>query len=256
MIMPHMNRALFLACTRRKVPGAKPLPAVQRYDGPCFRVLRRYLRCKPDAGLRVWAISARFGLISAATPIPAYDAPMTSRRAEELRSAVLAKFLEGHRRHPFDEAFACLGKNYAQAMSDCWQHVREGAEVFLASGGIGGQSSQLRTWLGRSNEFGAMQPARRSADGAAILGVAINMDAKLIIDLARRKRAEDPKGASRFQTWFVPVGRHRVAPKWLVHVLTGLPVSRFRAADARRVLTQLGLPVLPVWQKTPTLTHV
>jgi len=73
------------------------------------------------------------------------------------------------------------------------------------------------------------------------LGTAVHFTRAEVLRRARRELTRDPVGARRFETWYVPVGRHRVAPKWLVSLLFDKPVSRFRTADARRVLLQLGI---------------
>jgi len=39
-----MGRLLFIACSQRKNPAEGVLPALDRYDGPAFGVLRKYLR--------------------------------------------------------------------------------------------------------------------------------------------------------------------------------------------------------------------
>jgi hypothetical protein len=44
----------------------------------------------------------------------------------------------------------------------------------------------------------------------------------------------------------VEVDSKRVAPKWLVKVLTELPVSAFTTGEARRVLHCLGIQLLQV----------
>lgn len=85
-----MQRLLILACSQRKRPEASPLPAIERYDGPAFRVLRRYCRLIQDSGLIVYVVSAEFGLISAEKTIPTYDRRMTSERAEDLRPFIAA----------------------------------------------------------------------------------------------------------------------------------------------------------------------
>ena len=36
-----MTRLLIVACSRAKRPDAGSLPAIDRYDGPAFRLLRR-----------------------------------------------------------------------------------------------------------------------------------------------------------------------------------------------------------------------
>jgi hypothetical protein len=59
--------------------------------------------------------------------------------------------------------------------------------------------------------------------------------------VARKALLGEPAAARRFETWYVAVGYERVAPKWLVSLLFDKPVSRFRTADARRVLQRLGV---------------
>ena len=41
------DRMLILACSRRKRPDEGLLPAIERYDGPALRVVRRFLREMP-----------------------------------------------------------------------------------------------------------------------------------------------------------------------------------------------------------------
>src|SRR5882672_5914224 len=57
MLKGPMDRALVLACSQRKNPHASLMPAIDRYDGPAFRVLHRYLREKEDRHLKVYILS-------------------------------------------------------------------------------------------------------------------------------------------------------------------------------------------------------
>src|SRR5215211_4455445 len=85
------DRMLILACSRRKRPEEDLLPAVERYDGPAFRVLRRFLRESPSKAPDILILSAEHGLIPHDLPIAAYDRKMTEARAHELRPLVLAE---------------------------------------------------------------------------------------------------------------------------------------------------------------------
>jgi hypothetical protein len=60
-----VNRLLILSCSQRKAPWEGDLPALDRYDGPAFRVLRKYLRTHSDDSLAILILSAKFGLIEA-----------------------------------------------------------------------------------------------------------------------------------------------------------------------------------------------
>jgi hypothetical protein len=63
---------------------------------------------------------------------------------------------------------------------------------------------------------------------------------------ACRALAKGEGNPGSYQSWYVPVDGHKVAPKWLVSQLTGLPASAFVTDEARRVLAQLGVKVIRV----------
>jgi hypothetical protein len=60
-----MRRLLILACSQRKNPARGKLPAIDRYDGPAFRVLRKYSRDSAANLPTVLILSAKHGLIAA-----------------------------------------------------------------------------------------------------------------------------------------------------------------------------------------------
>ena len=60
---------LILACSRRKRLDEGLLPAIDRYDGSAFRVLRRFLRERPAGAPDVLILSAKHGLIAHDLPI-------------------------------------------------------------------------------------------------------------------------------------------------------------------------------------------
>jgi hypothetical protein len=110
------NRMLILSCSQRKRTDEGLLPAVERYDGPAFRVLRRFLRERPAEAPNVLILSAEHGLIPHDYPIAAYDREMTPTRARELRPLVLAEFdrIFGIQMHQNILVFA--GRHYLAAL--------------------------------------------------------------------------------------------------------------------------------------------
>lgn len=235
-----MSRAVVLACSDRKRPGRKPLPAIERYDGPLFRVLRRaeQVGAGPTATL---VLSAKFGLVDGHDPIPDYDKRMTRERAAELRESVRNALSRALVQADVHDLFIAVGTSYEPALADAADVIPEETSIHRATGSIGGMAGQLYDWL-----HGKPSAPDHAIKGAAsLLGVTIRHTPAEVAKVARRLLA-GTSSAARFQNWYVPVDDGRVAPKLLVSELTKLPVSRFRSADAVRVLRQLGVDVLRV----------
>ena len=139
-----MKSLLILGCSARKIVAPGEIPALSRYDGPAFRVLRRALRER--AGLRetltTRIVSAEFGLILDSTPIPWYDRTMTEARAGELYLQV-QHAINGMRPLP-PRRFISVGAAYAMALPPI--------RATYATGGQGERLGQLKAWLWTMSE--------------------------------------------------------------------------------------------------------
>lgn len=245
--MTPQDRLLILSCSQRKRHQAGLMSAIERYDGPAFRVLRRYLQIKTianeheQAGPDVYILSAEFGLIPADQPIPDYDRQMTQGRAKELKPIVLDSLrclLD--RECPYREIFIHLGKEYQLALAGWERWIPQGVIVHTADGSIGAKQGRLFDWLHGS---APPVPVTEKRSEAKLLGMEIELTPQEVLEVARQALHHDGQAAARFHTWFVQVDDQRVAPKWIVSKLTGLPVSAFVTGQARRLLTQLGVEV-------------
>ena len=107
-------RLLILSCSERKRPIQGLLPALERYNGPAYQVLNKFLRVHPSEAqsLDVYILSAEFGLISASEPIPDYDRRMASQRVEELQQPTLNELKQILIDKQYEEFFINLGKDY------------------------------------------------------------------------------------------------------------------------------------------------
>jgi hypothetical protein len=74
-------------CSRRKLVTAAPVPALTLYQGGCIPALRARLAGSPALTDRVWIMSARYGLVRAATPLACYDERLTLPAAKALQPA-------------------------------------------------------------------------------------------------------------------------------------------------------------------------
>jgi cytoplasmic iron level regulating protein YaaA (DUF328/UPF0246 family) len=140
------DRAVILSCSQRKTKQVAALPAIHRYDGPYYQVLRRYLRYHSARPLLIWIISAEYGFIDSNDPIELYDRRITSERASELALAVEERFRRVWSQEVFN-VFINLSADYQRAFDLCLRHIGPTVKVEQAKGGIGTRSGQLRRWL-------------------------------------------------------------------------------------------------------------
>ena len=115
------------------------------------------------------------------------------------------------------------------------------ARLAVATGGIGGRASQLAHWLRLGETERDDTISEHPCGEATLLGTTVRLSRTAVVREARKALLADPIAAHRFETWYVAICQERVAPKWLVSLLFNKPVSRFRTADARRVLSLLGV---------------
>jgi hypothetical protein len=141
---------LILSCSQRKATAAGRVPAIDRYDGPVFRVLRNYLRDCSSEALTVLIVSAKYGLIESNRRIPVYDCRMSAARAKELRPYVLAAARRLLASRRWQEVGVCAGKHYRSALDGFLPLLPHGSQVVFLGGGQGPRLARLRAWLRRS----------------------------------------------------------------------------------------------------------
>ena len=150
--MNSKRRLLILSCSQRKCTSPEPLPAIERYNGPFYFVLRRFLReCPRQASLLdVHILSAAYGLIPGDFPTPWYDRKMDMSQAVELQPQVNSTFADITRGN-YDSICFAMGKTYLKAFENALESVPSDTELVITQGRIGEQQAQLKKWLWREN---------------------------------------------------------------------------------------------------------
>jgi hypothetical protein len=231
-----------LGCSQRKKQTSRPVPAIDRYDGPVFRVFRKYAKEAPENLSHAYILSARFGLVSSDFLIPRYNRPLVSSDCAALRRQV-----ENQLRRTLDAVqpgrlFVSVGQGYWSLLEESLTREVTSAKLVVATGGIGGRASQLAHWLRSGDRKGDVTERKPALGEAMLLRTTVRLSREEVLQRARDASLADPRAAHRFETWYVALGARRIAPKWLVSVLFDKPVASFRTANARRVLSQLGVP--------------
>ena len=146
------RRLLILSCSQRKCTSPEPVPAIERYNGPFYFVLRRFLRKFPCQAslLDVHILSAAYGLIPRDFPTPWYDRKMDMSRAVELQPQVNTTFSDIVRDN-YDSICFALGKAYLKGFENALELVPSETELVITHGRIGEQQAQLKEWLWTEN---------------------------------------------------------------------------------------------------------
>jgi Family of unknown function (DUF6884) len=242
--MQANSRLLLLSCSRAKRRDKLLLPALERYDGPKFRVVRNFLRTAVSnaAQLHIYVLSARFGLIPADQGIPYYDQRLSERAADELRPAVVAELVSIlDKTHP-DDVYIAMGKQY--------RRVLQGYETFVSPSirfrvEQGRRLTALRDWLWEPcpDEYNTHTP--RPMKGTSVIhGIQLRLSRAQVLALGRRALKGAHGDPTLYYSCYVDIETCRVSPKWLVSQLTGLPVSSFHTGEAQRFLAALGVEVI------------
>jgi|SRR5579875_3670797 len=148
---------LLLGCSGRKRAVTGKLPALERYDGVNFRVLRAFLHERGwPTGLCIKILSAKYGLIDATDLIEFYDQRLDEAGARQLNRAVLKAFA---RLGELSSVFVNLGADYMPAIYGI-DRLFPG-RVTYATGGIGRKMAEMKRWLCRLPESMAGGEVRR-----------------------------------------------------------------------------------------------
>ncbi len=236
---------LVVACSKRKRTDAGVLPASERYDGPVFRLLRRFLAQHPDVLPRIYVLSAEYGFFPCSRPVPVYDRRMTRERARELQPRVRRELLSTLQLAGLRDLYLCAGQDYMPALDGCEAALSSALCVHVATGSVGRRLAQLHDWLyGKPPTAPKIPPGDRTCIRPRIRGVEVLLTREQVLDVARRNMGGDASNARNYQSWYVLVDGHPIAPKWLVSRVSGLPVSSFATDEAWRLLAQLGVEVM------------
>lgn len=243
-------RLLILQCSSSKRSSAEPIPAIERYDGPLWRVLRAYRREQGlwGADLEVFGLSAEYGLIPAEQTIPMYERTIDTDRANELHPTVLGEFRALMSRG-YDQLCLGVSQRYLQVLEGWEELVPPKTAVTVTDGTEAIKLGQLRAWLrGEAWRGPAKRPERLVAEAqprgnVRIGGVTLSMSREEVLAHARAALRKDGKQAKTYRNWYALIDGQPVGVKWLASVLSGLPTSAFQAAQARQVLLALGIDV-------------
>jgi len=139
---------LIVSCSESKDKSSQPIPAIQRYTGPCYKVINKLRKeNKFPSNLEIGIISAKYGFLKATDLIEYYDLRMSEKRAKELNREILKKLESLLEEGYFHTIFINLGKDYLPAINGFQNIISQNTKVIFAKGKIGQRLSQMKSWI-------------------------------------------------------------------------------------------------------------
>lgn len=157
-----MKRLLLMACSNTKIEshagfikqyGCNLMPAIERYDGPSYRVVRAYRNARHRLP-KILILSALYGLIEPKHPITFYDHKLDERLTALFKSDHDGRRVVQNACYAAEDIFIFGGALY-QEVFHAWLPVCAKNNPLMSitlpvtrsRGGIGEQLAQLKTWL-------------------------------------------------------------------------------------------------------------
>jgi hypothetical protein len=146
---------------RRRLPN-EPIPALERFDGVSFRVLRKYLREGKLKNTDVVIVSPEHGILRSNDTIP-YDKPTLSHgtkgsgtwqsapefdneQARQLRERNLSQLKSLIDRGKYVEIYVNLGRKFL-ALVDGFEKSTDAPVIYATGKGLGPKAHHMKNWI-------------------------------------------------------------------------------------------------------------
>lgn len=231
-----MNKELIvLGCSQVKRDTAGFLPAIDRYDGPSYRVLRSFLRnhAWPE-NLSVAVLSAEYGLMGGFAGIENYDKRMTVQDALSHASncsSILESWALEH-----NNVYFSLGHDYLHAVQPTIDNfLKSRAKIF--EGGIGMKLGQIKEFLYGLDHIPRRVPKIAEAGSGKVTFFLPDWDDLLDEDFDFERGEFSPKDKRKDKHCSILMKPQRICDGILVslaqHVVSKGPLRRLDKTDPK-----------------------
>ena len=146
-----MAKLLILGSSYRRNPSPEPLPAIERYDGQFYRIVRKYMDKLREKNIDVIIITEDLDVVTPEMKLP-YKPPTGERwglfqprvKDSEKVRRLQEQILEIVKSKRYDEIFVALNKYYRQLLPDLTPYANK---VIAYSKGFGEKMRYLKEWL-------------------------------------------------------------------------------------------------------------
>ena len=141
-----MRRLVIVSASQRRVPDPNPVPAIDRFDGVYFRILRKHLREGKLKDVDILVVSDRHGIVGANDVVPFYPPSEKIKVEEHLRISNLKKIGDILKRTPYSEIYVVCGKDF-QAFIKGFEEGINVPVTYCQGRGLGPKARSLKNWI-------------------------------------------------------------------------------------------------------------
>lgn len=140
---------LILSCSAKKSVAEDELSAIDRYKGVFFSIFKKAINSRPilQREIRLFIISAKYGLIESADTVDNYDLKMTNKLAAEQCKYNTQKLMELVQRDKPKVITAVMGQTYLKSIDLSMIP----APICIINGEIGTMLHAFKEWLDKLN---------------------------------------------------------------------------------------------------------
>ena len=144
-----MTRLILLSASRRRSNNPNSIPALERYQGVYFRVLKKYLREDRLKDTDVLIVSEKFGVLRPEDRVPyhePFEGKLGKQEVQKARQANLTKLAQTFSEKQYSEIFVVCGREFQKLIAG-FQNLTNTKVVFCEGAGLGPKAHNLKQWI-------------------------------------------------------------------------------------------------------------
>ena len=145
------RRLIILSASQRRSTDPQPLPAIERYQGVFFRVVKKYLRQGKLKNADIIIVSERYGVLQADEEVP-YHTPfqgkltLSKQMLEEINQKNLAKLKSIFSKTRYSEIIVVCGREFQELIKG-FEELTDAKVVLCKGRGPGPKAQNLKQWI-------------------------------------------------------------------------------------------------------------
>lgn len=151
-----MRRLIIVSASlRRSKEPLDPIPAIDRFNGVYFRIIKKYKREGKLQDTDCIIVSKKFGIIYPTEKVPYYEPDhinkfghldMNGNQIRKLRRKNLAKLKEIFATTEYSEIFVNVGKEFMELIKG-FEKLTSAKIIYASGRGLGPKAQHLKKWI-------------------------------------------------------------------------------------------------------------